>query len=131
MDLADELLNDLEEDFQDEGEAQEMEAALSAPVPEFKLPGLASTSNGRGKRKASEDPDEDEDADGQQDNTVLVDLPEGGVRPQEELDADQVEEMDLKAIADVNKVAKLSTNKTFQEALEVSLHPEQFSRILH
>ena len=110
MDLADELLLDLEGDEQvEEEEIPQNDAEEAFAVPS--LPASASISK---KRKASEEPEHE-------DSEMLVDLPEGGQRPAEELDADAVEEMDLLSTADVSKVAKLFTQKSFQDALTVRL----------
>ena len=110
MDLADELLLDLEGDEQvEEEEIPQNDAEEAFAVPS--LPASASISK---KRKASEEPEHE-------DSEMLVDLPEGGQRPAEELDADAVEEMDLLSTADVSKVAKLFTQKSFQDALAVRL----------
>ncbi|GAA6006808.1 hypothetical protein JCM10207_009103 [Rhodosporidiobolus poonsookiae] len=44
-------------------------------------------------------------------------VPEGGVRPAEELDQEAVEGMDLKAVAEVGKVAKLQGGRTLRDVL--------------
>lgn len=48
-------------------------------------------------------------------------VPEGGVRPAEELDADDVEQTDLTSVEDVTKVSKLMTGRRLREVIEVSL----------
>lgn len=117
MDLADELLLDLEGDEQVEEEEVPQNDAEEA----FAVPSLPASATISKKRKASEEPA------GNEDSEMLVDLPEGGQRPAEELDADAVEEMDLLSTADVSKVAKLFTQKSFQDALAVRLSLKLFT----
>ena len=119
--LADELLADLE-GFSDEGEGFEEED----PAP--------STSNGTvqagTKRKADEEPDEDmSDEEGggegegeQQPGLVLED----GVRPADELDVDDVQQMELGGVEDVSKVAKLYGSKRMNDIIKARLN---FSRL--
>ena len=110
--LADELLADLE-GFSDEGEDFEDEE----PGP--------STSNGTvqagAKRKAAEGPDEDmsdegEDGEGEQQAGLVL---EGGVRPADELDVDDVQQMELGGVEDVSKIAKLYGSKRMNDILKV------------
>ncbi|KAJ3501353.1 hypothetical protein NLJ89_g9374 [Agrocybe chaxingu] len=118
--LADELLADLEglEGGSEEEEAEEQPEA--AP----------STSNGL-KRKAAGDVDEDmsaddEDEDGGEDTTGAdgkrVEIGglvlEGGVKPADELDAEDVQRMELGGIEDVNKIAKLEGSKRMNDILK-------------
>ncbi|KAF9649338.1 Nop domain-containing protein [Thelephora ganbajun] len=110
--LADELLADLQ-GFSDEGEGFEEEEE-SGP----------STSNGAvqgTKRKAIEGPDEDmsdeeggEDGEGEQQVGLVL---EGGVRPADELDADDVQQMELGGVEDVSKIAKLYGSKRMNDIL--------------
>jgi U4/U6 small nuclear ribonucleoprotein PRP31 len=116
--LADELLADLE-GFSDEGEGIEEEE----PGP--------STSNGGiqvgTKRKAVEGPDEDmsdeeesgEEGEGEQQVGLVL---EGGMRPADELDAEDVQQMELRAVEDVSKIAKLYGSKRMNDILRVSQH---------
>ena len=46
-------------------------------------------------------------------------VPEGGVRPADELDAEDVENTDLTNVEDVNKVSKLVSGKRLREVVEV------------
>lgn len=113
--LADELLADLE-GLSDGGESFEEE-----PGP--------STSNGAvqtgTKRKAAEDPDEDmsdeeeggEDGEGEQQVGLVL---EGGMRPADELDAEDVQQMELRGVEDVSTIAKLYGSKRMNEILRVS-----------
>jgi U4/U6 small nuclear ribonucleoprotein PRP31 len=120
--LADELLADLdglsegEEDYRDE----ESEQGQAGP----------STGNGSAnalKRKADIEEDDnmsDEDEaeagtaeDGKPEAVGLV--LEGGVKPAEELDAEEVQRMELKDVEDVRKVAKLYGSKRMNDILKV------------
>ena len=62
--------------------------------------------------------DEDDEMDGEGVKAGFV--PEGGVRPAEELDAEDVENTDLTSVEDVNKVSKLISGKRLREVIEVS-----------
>ncbi|KAI0698603.1 Nop domain-containing protein [Cytidiella melzeri] len=118
--LADELLADLEglsegeEGYNDE----DREGAQAGP----------STSNGIGnglKRKAvgdeddnmSEEDDEAETAEDGKGEAVGLVL-EGGVKPAEELDAEEVQRMELGNVEDVRKVAKLYGSKRMVDILK-------------
>ena len=109
--LADELLADLE-GFSDEGQGFSDEE----PGP--------SESNGAAqagtKRKAVEGPDEDmsdeEGGEGEQQAGLVL---EGGMRPAEELDADDVQQMELGGVEDVSKIAKLYGSKRMNDILKV------------
>ncbi|KAF8165167.1 hypothetical protein B0H34DRAFT_671079 [Crassisporium funariophilum] len=117
--LADELLADLE-GFSGGEEEEE-------PQPQQPL---ASTSNEL-KRKAEdevdadmsadEDAEEDEDAakgaDGKKVEVGGLVL-EGGIKPADELDAEDVQRMELGAIEDVNKIAKLEGSKRMNDILK-------------
>ncbi len=115
--LADELLADLEGLSGDENEYENEEEQQ----PE------ASTSTSAGvKRKApgsdeemSEGEGEDEGA-GEGDEKAVGSLVlEGGVRPAEELDVEEVQRMELGKVEDVRKVAKLEGSKRMNDILKV------------
>ncbi|KAG1892637.1 hypothetical protein F4604DRAFT_1700640 [Suillus subluteus] len=99
--LADELLADID-DLSD-GDAEE------SPTPA--APSTSNSTNGL-KRKAAEDADmseAEEDAEGEEaeaDETGGLVL-EGGMKPADELDAEDVQQMDLGRFEDVDAVAKL------------------------
>lgn len=109
--LADELLADLDglsdagDDYNDE---------------ESNEPGSSSGL----KRKATTHPDDDmsEDgegeADGETQGTTGMVL-EGGIKPAEELDAEEVQRMELGAVDDVRKVARLEGSRRMTEVLSV------------
>lgn len=116
--LADELLADLdglsgdENEYENEEEQQQPEASTS-------------TSAGV-KRKASGSDDEmsegeDEDGvEGEGDQKAVGSLVlEGGVKPAEELDAEEVQRMELGKVEDVRKVAKLEGSKRMNDILKV------------
>lgn len=76
------------------------------------------------KRKATTDPDDDMSEDGEggadgetQGATGMV--LEGGVKPAEELDAEEVQRMELGAVDDVRKVARLEGSRRMTEILSV------------
>lgn len=116
--LADELLADLD-GLSDNGSA-DYEQNQDAPAPP-----TTSAPNGL-KRKAEGDVDmsedegeaEEEDVTGERSGGSLV--LEGGVKPAEELDAEDVQQMDLGAIEDVGSIAKLEGSKKMSDILKVA-----------
>ena len=118
--LADELLADLEglSDGEEEYEDQNQQPAEGEAGP--------STSAARGtKRKADGDADEDDDMSdqegaGDEEQKAIGGLVlEGGIRPAEELDAEEVQRMELGGIEDVRKIAKLEGSKRMNDILKV------------
>lgn len=113
--LADELLADLD-GLSDNGSA-DYEENQDAPAPT-----TSSTPNGL-KRKAegdidmSEDEGEAEEEEGVSGEGLVLD---GGVNPAEELDAEDVQQMDLGAIEDVGSIAKLEGSKKMSDILKVT-----------
>ena len=117
--LADELLADLdglsgEENEYEDNEEQQPEAGTSSSA------GV--------KRKAPADEDEEmsdveggEAGEGEEEGKAVGSLVlEGGIKPAEELDAEEVQRMELGAIDDVRKVAKLEGSKRMNDILKVS-----------
>jgi U4/U6 small nuclear ribonucleoprotein PRP31 len=109
--LADELLADLD-GLSDAGDDYSDEE-----------PKKAESSSGL-KRKATTDPDDDMSEDGEggadgetQGATGMV--LEGGIKPAEELDAEEVQRMELGAVDDVRKVARLEGSRRMSEILSV------------
>ncbi|KAJ2924967.1 hypothetical protein H1R20_g12140, partial [Candolleomyces eurysporus] len=116
--LADELLADLEGLSGDENEEypDEPEASTSTALPQ--------------KRKADGDPDveedegaaEDEDEEMGEDEAAGKEIGslvlEGGVKPADELDAEDVQQMELGGIEDVTKIAKLENSKRMSDILK-------------
>ncbi|KAG1753872.1 uncharacterized protein EDB91DRAFT_1100381 [Suillus paluster] len=113
--LANELLADID-DLSDGGAEDYDEAIPSA------APSTSNTTNGL-KRKATEDADMSEgegDTDEEQaeaDGAAGLVL-EGGVKPADELDAEDVQQMDLGGIEDVSSVAKLEGSKRMSDILK-------------
>ena len=109
--LADELMADLDglSDAGDDYNDEELEK------PE---------SSSRLKRKATTDPDDvmfndgEGVTDGETEGTAGMVL-EGGVKPAEELDAEEVQRMELSAVDDVRKVARLEGSRRMSEILSV------------
>lgn len=121
MSLADSLLADL--DGLSDGEPEEVQASSSngGMMPPPPLPSKGT------KRSLLDDLEDDDDLDGGDGDLKMEDgtsaagyVPEGGVRPADELDQDEVNRTDLAGIEDVAKVAKLMTGKKLKEVLEVS-----------
>ena len=122
--LADELLADLQGLSGDEEEQEEDTPTAETVAPSNDL-----------KRKVvgedidlSDDEDDEEDAadgetaKGADGKAIEVGglVLEGGVKPADELDAEDVQRMELGGIEDVSKVAKLEGSKRMNEILKVS-----------
>ncbi|KAG2077583.1 Nop domain-containing protein [Suillus decipiens] len=110
--LADELLADID-DLSDGG--AEEPSTSAAP----------STSNGTNglKRKAAEDADMSEAEEGAEGEEAEADetgglVLEGGMKPADELDAEDVQRMDLGGFEDVDSVAKLEGSKRMTDILK-------------
>lgn len=114
--LADELMNDLD----DLGSGSELDDELDAAVA-----GPSGTNGGRDEAMAGDEGGADEDGEaeggaGMEDVPAgEVHVPEGGIKPAEELDSDAVNQMDLTGVAEVGKVAKLQNGRTMREVLQV------------
>lgn len=115
--LTDDLLADL--DGLSDGEGDE-EAAEEQPQ--------AGPSNGL-KRKAPEDEDDEvmdgeEEGEGDDEQKEVGGLVlDGGIKPAEELDAEEVQRMELGGIEDVRKIAKLYGSKRMNDILKVCIIP--------
>lgn len=125
--LADELLADLEGLSEGEEDQEQMETAGHAEAG-------PSTANGL-KRKAASDDEMEEDGgeeDGESNEKEVGSLVlEGGVKPAEELDAEEVQRMELRGVEDVRSVAKLDGSKRMNDILKVRLHPLPISLSAH
>ncbi|GAA6009005.1 hypothetical protein JCM11491_005709 [Sporobolomyces phaffii] len=97
--LADELMNDLD-DLDSGSELGEDEPRIEV-APEIK-----------------QEEDDDEGTHDAELTDEMFTVPEGGVRPAEELDQDQVDRMDLTHVGQVAKVAKLFGGKTLKDVLQ-------------
>lgn len=116
--LADELLADLD-GLSDEGD----DYAEPMPPPPAASAGPSGTNPL--KRKAededdemSEEEEEQNEHSGKEIGSLVL---EGGVRPAEELDADDVRQMELGSVEDVRKIAKLEGSKKMNDILKVRL----------
>jgi hypothetical protein len=106
--LADELLADLE-GLSDNGEEYgDAEHASSA----------GTSSNHALKRKSGSDAEFSDNEDQPTESVGLV--LEGGVKPADELSAEDVQQMELGQIEDVSKIAKLESSKRMIDILKVS-----------
>ncbi|KAI5124861.1 hypothetical protein M0805_007294 [Coniferiporia weirii] len=119
--IADDLLADLD-DLDDAGETYDEEEAL-VPQP---------SSSGT-KRKAGPDEDlemsdlegeggADDDIDGQGEAAGGGLVLEGGMKPAAELDAEEVQRMELSGVEDVSKIAKLEGSKRMVDILKEIAH---------
>ena len=133
MSLADSLLADLD-GLSDEEESPQPTAGpsgtsngrsnggglmLPPPLPGKKRP-FDALDDDDVKVKTEPEDDDDDDMTGENGATMGF-VPEGGVRPAEELDADEVNDTDLTGVGDVGKVAKLVMGNKLSDVLKVSL----------
>ena len=105
MSLADSLLADLDGLSDDGGPSEPETSAKGAMLPP-PLPTKAV------KRTAAEE------MEGEASTVGFV--PEGGVRPADELDQEEVEKTDMTGVEDVGKVARLMSGRKLKEVLSVS-----------
>jgi U4/U6 small nuclear ribonucleoprotein PRP31 len=121
MSLADSLLADLDGLSDDEDPSPPPQPIASSSKGSMLPPPLPSKLNGNGtKRPAEDEGDEDEDMKLENVVSAVGFVPEGGVRPADELDAEEVENTDLAGVEDVGKVARLMMGKKLKEVLSVS-----------
>lgn len=109
MPSHDDDLLDLEGLSDDGGEPEQNDTSM--PPPPAPLKRKADAMEDDDELSDLEDEPEDEEAGG----LVL----EGGVKPAEELDAEDVQRMELGTVEDVSKVAKLHGSKRMTEILKV------------
>lgn len=116
--LADDLLADLEGLSGEENEYEDTE--------EQQPKASASTSAGVKRKAPADEDDEMSDAEGEETGEGDTEgravgslVLEGGVKPAEELDAEEVQRMELGAVEDVRKVAKLEGGKRMNDILKV------------
>lgn len=126
--LADELLADLE----GLSGGEEGEEEVQQPVPSTSAPinGLKRKALGTDDLEQDEDDEDMEEGEGADEAAKGADgkaieigglVLEGGVKPADELDAEDVQRMELGAIEDVSKIAKLEGSKRMNEVLKVDL----------
>jgi len=118
--LADELLAELTglSGEENEEEGQESETLPSSTLAE------ASSNIGQ-KRKAEALVSDDEMLGGEEEETDEGEVGlvlEGGVKPADELDAEDVQQMELGDIDDIGKIAKLESSKRMMDVLKVRLY---------
>ncbi|KAI0370164.1 Nop domain-containing protein [Pilatotrama ljubarskyi] len=119
--LADELLADLEGLSEGEGDYEENEEQKQEQSEASGSSSVAGT-----KRKASGSDDEMSDVEGgegveggeEEERAVGSLVLEGGIKPAEELDAEEVQRMELSKVDDVRKVAKLEGSKRMNDILK-------------
>jgi U4/U6 small nuclear ribonucleoprotein PRP31 len=127
--LADELLADLDglsdggEDYQEEKNDTSTSPAAGSPSN-----GVKRKAENLGSDDEMSDYEEQEEGADQQEIGGLV--LEGGVKPAEELDAEEVQRMELGGIADVSKIAKLEGSKKMVDILKVRWIPNDPSALL-
>lgn len=123
--LADELLADLD-GLSDNGSADyEENQDASAPTASSAPNGLKRKADGDLDMSEDEgEAEEEEDVAGDESSSGLV--LEGGVKPAEELDAEDVQQMDLGAIEDVRSIAKLDGSKKMSDILKVTPSSHSF-----
>lgn len=95
------------------------------PLPTKLIAGKRRLAEALDGRPTGDDEDDDDAMDGDGDVKVGF-VPEGGVRPAEELDAADVEKTDLTKVEDVSKVSKLVNGRRLREVIDVSpeTHPD-------
>ena len=111
--LADELLADLED--HSGGEEQEEQQQVQSDSNALKRKAADSDHD-----MSAEDDDDDhpDDVDGKRLEVGALVL-EGGIKPADELDVEDVQRMELGAIEDVCKIAKLESSKRMADILKV------------
>ena len=113
--LADELMNDLDDLGSGSDVDDELDSAMAGPSG-------ATTST---SAPQADGDDNDDGEPGDVDEALLggaageVHVPEGGVRPADEVDPEAVNAMDLAGVAEVGKVARLQGSRTMREVLQV------------
>ncbi len=125
--LADELLADLDGLSGDENEEEQQESPAPPPPTTAE-----SSSSSRQKRKLDDlnsddemsggegEEEGEEEREGREVGSLVL---EAGVKPADELDAEDVQQMELGNIDDINKIAKLEGSKRMTDILKVSPPP--------
>lgn len=111
--LADELLADLED--HSAGEEQDEQHPVQSELNALKRKAVDSDHDMSAEDDDDEQPDDPEGKRLEVGALVL----EGGIKPAEELDVEDVRRMELGAIEDVNKIAKLEGSKRMTDILKV------------
>ncbi|EIW82217.1 Nop domain-containing protein [Coniophora puteana RWD-64-598 SS2] len=120
--LADELLADLDGLSEGENEYNEEEPANDSQASTSAVTNGTTTAR---KRKAEGDADMSDDDEQAEEEAEAAEegatgglVLEGGTKPAEELDAEDVQQMDLLAVEDVGSIAKLEGSKRMTEILK-------------
>ena len=100
--------------------AKRLAEDLDSTSKRVKLENGNGTNRSNGSNGVNEEEDEDMDGEVGEGGARLGFVPEGGVRPADELDEEEVEKADMTGIADVGSVAKLIGGKKLKEVLAVS-----------
>lgn len=118
--LADELLADLD-GLSDNEEYPEEDPA----------PSTSSATNGvkRKTRGSDAEMSEEEEGEGEQQEAGPLVL-EGGIKPADELDAEDVQQMELGGIEDVKKIARLDGSKRMTDILNVCAIPGNWTMLI-
>lgn len=118
MDLADELLNDLDGDSGSEG------AQADYDEDGFLRPSLPGSITSKRKQRAEndeqitdEDEDDERDDEKERKNVGTLTLPANGIEPAQEMDIDDVKKMILVDVDDVSSVAKLWNSRTLKDVM--------------
>jgi U4/U6 small nuclear ribonucleoprotein PRP31 len=89
---------------------------------EDSIPSIPRNSLKRQTDAMNEDDEMSDAAEEQAEEHVTGLVLEGGVKPADELDAEDVQQMELGALEDVSKIAKLEGSKRMTEILRVRSH---------
>ena len=106
--LADELLADLEDHSGGEEQEEQQSNVLKRKAAD----------SDHDMSAEDDDDEQPDDRDGKRLEVGALVL-EGGIKPAEELDVEDVQRMELGAIEDVNKIAKLEGSKRMADILKV------------
>lgn len=126
-DLADELLRDLEGSDDDQGEYDEETVDAGSPAGpdgEETMSSVTKLQKRKGRQENGEDGMHGDESGSDEEESLMkhedveMAIPEGGVKPAEELDAEDVAQMQLRNVRDVRSVAKLTSSKAFKEVLQ-------------
>ncbi|KAH0587330.1 hypothetical protein H2248_006130 [Termitomyces sp. 'cryptogamus'] len=111
--LGDDLLADLEDLSDDNQDYEESETSPNVPGPNT----LKRKAPNDDLRMSDDEDGEDDEGDEGDDQEIGGLVLEGGVKPAEELDAEDVQQMELGNIVDVTKIAKLEGSKRMTDIL--------------
>lgn len=117
--LADELLADLDGLSDDGGDYKE-EEQIPAAAPSTSTNGVKRKAATGSDAEMSEGEEGEGEGEGENDGQEVGGLVlEGGIKPADELDAEDVQQMELGGVEDVGKIAKLEGSKRMADILKV------------